>query len=347
MKKMTKIVTIMISISVLSLCVIGCGGNKSGKVDKKIKSVSEVNDGGPSVKNVSSNTTKESDDNMSQIEDVSIVSDDSTDTTYDSGEAKVDIDTHEDSSSSSEISIDEQVIYNDKGIKITATGLEDGWLGTELKLLIENDSSKGITVQARGANVNGYMVDTMLSSDVAAGKKVNDELTFTTSGLKECGISQIANMEFSLHIFDSETWDGIVDTDMISINTSIADSYVQEVDDAGEVLVNSDGIKIVAKGLSSDDSFWGPGIILYIENNTSENITVQVRDVSINGFMVEPTMSEDIVAGKKAMSAVQFFRSDLEKNNITNISDIELYFHIFDEKTWDTILDTNVINLKF
>lgn len=247
----------------------------------------------------------------------------------------------------SAVTIEEQVLYDENDIKITATGIEDSWAGTKLTLLIENNSAKGVTVQARNANVNGYMVETMMSADVAAGKKSNDGLTFQTSGLKECGIEQIATMEFSFHIFDSESWDAIVDTDVIKIDTSVAEGYVQNYDDSGEVLVDTNGVKIVGKGLSDKNSFFGPGVILYIENNSDQDITVQVRDVSVNGFMVDTSMSEDVVAGKKAISAVTFFSSSLEENGITDITDVELFFHIFDLKTWDGIFDSDVITIKF
>lgn len=250
-------------------------------------------------------------------------------------------------SSSAEVSVEEQVVYDANDIKITVNGIEDGWMGTELKMLIENNSGKNITVQTRNANVNGFMVNTSMSADVAAGKKANDEMTIMTSGLKDCGITDIANIEFCFHIFESDTWDTLYDTDVISVKTSIADTYKQEVDDSGDILVDTNGIKIVTKGLSANDSFWGPGVILYIENNSNQNVTVQVRDVSVNGFMVTSTMSEDVVAGKKAMSAVQFYSSDLADNSITDINEVELYFHIFDEKSWNTIFDSNVINIKF
>lgn len=254
----------------------------------------------------------------------------------------------EDSASEvAEVSIEEQVLFEGNDIKITATGLEDGMFGTELKLLLENNSSKTVTVQARKANVNGFMVGTMMSVDLAAGKKANDALTFETSGLKDCGIEQIATMEFSFHIMDAETWEDIVDTETIIVNTSVASTYTQVVDDSGDVLVDTNGVKIIGKGLSTSDSFWGPGVILYIENNSDKDITIQARDVSVNGFMVDSSMSEDIVVGKKAMSAVQFFSTDLEENSITDITDVELYFHIFDMDSWDTIYDSDVIAITF
>lgn len=245
------------------------------------------------------------------------------------------------------VSIEEQVLYDDKDIKITATGLEDGWMGTELKLLIENNSSQGITVQARNANVNGYMVTTLMSVDVAAGKRANDSLTFETSGLKECGIETIAEMEFSFYIFDTDSWEDIVSTDVIAISTSVADSYTQTYDDSGNVLLDKKGVRIIEKGLSTDDSFWGPGIILYIENNSDRDITVQAGDVSINGFMVDFTMSEDVIVGKKAISAVQFLSTDLEENSIQEITDVELKFHVLDMESFETIFNSDQISITY
>ena len=247
----------------------------------------------------------------------------------------------------SEVSIEEQVLYDEKDIKITATGMKDGWMGTELELLIENNSGKGITVQARNANVNGYMVPTTMSVDVASGKKANDSLTFETSGLKECGIETIAQMEFSFRIFDTESWEDIVNTDVIKLATSAADSYKQTFDDSGNVLMDKEGIRIIEKGLTEDDSFWGPGIVLYIENNSDRDITVQTADVSVNGFMVDATMSEDVIAGRKAMSAVQFLSTDLEENSIEKIIDVELKFNIIDMESFDDIFDSDTISITY
>lgn len=245
------------------------------------------------------------------------------------------------------VTVEETVLLEQDGIKITATGMDDGLLGTELKLLIENDSSTNLTFQARNASVNGYMVDTMMSEDVAAGKKSNTSLTFSTSGLKDCGIDTIANMEFSFHIFTTDGWDDFLDSDIISLDTSAAGSYTQNYDDSGEVFYDKDGIKIIGKGLSSNDSFFGPGLIVYIENNSSKNFTVQVRDTSVNGFMIDTSMSEDVIVGKKAITAVTFFSSSLEENGITDITSIETSFHVFDMESWDTIVDTDPITINF
>lgn len=245
------------------------------------------------------------------------------------------------------VTVEQTVLVDQDNVVITATGMDESVFGPELKLLIENNSDTNLTFQVRNASVNGYMADTMMSEDVAAGKKSNTEITFTTSGLKECGIDTFANMEFSFHIFTTDGWDDYLDTDAITVETSAAATYTQTIDDSGEVFYDSDGIKIVGKGLSSDDSIFGPGLIIYIENNSDTDRTVQVRDTSVNGFMIDTAMSQDVVAGKKAITAVTFLSSSLEENSITDITSVETSFHIFDTEDWSNEIDTDPITIDF
>lgn len=246
------------------------------------------------------------------------------------------------------VTIAEQELYNENGIKITTTGLgEDGLWGPEVKLLIENDSPQNITVQVRNGSVNGYMIDYQMSCDVAAGKKSNDGMELSETELENSGIETIADLEFSFHIFDSESWDTIVDTDIIKLGTSASGNYTQPYDDSGEVVYDENNIRIISKGLViDDDDIFGPRYFLYIENNSAESITVQARDTSINGFMVDPTLSAEVSSGKKIVTDITFMSSQLEENNITEITEIETAFHIFQTDSWDTIVDTPPVMLN-
>lgn len=244
--------------------------------------------------------------------------------------------------------INETVLVDEAGVKITAKSLDEGSLfGPELKLLFENNSGKDLTFQCRNASVNGYMMEPMMSVDVVDGKKANDSLTFMESDLDACGIDIIADMEFSFHVFDTIEWEDYLDTDAIQLKTSAADTYEYTFDDSGDLAYEGNNVRIIVKGLSEDDSVFGPSIVVYIENNSGQDITVQTRDVSINGFMMDAMFSCDIAAGKRAVDTITFFESDLEENEITAIEDTELSFHIFDYSSWDTIADTDAIKLVF
>ncbi len=247
-----------------------------------------------------------------------------------------------------EVTISETVLVDEAGVKITAKSLDvDNIFGPEIKLLIENNSGKDLTFQCRDASVNGYMVQTMMSVDVVNGKKANDSLTFMESDFETCGINAVADMEFAFHIFDTADWKTYLDTETIQVKTSIADTYEYIYDDSGDLAYDGNGVKIVVKGLAEDESIFGPSIVVYIENTGDEDITVQTRDVSINGFMVDAMFSCDVVAGKRAVDTITFMNSDLEENEITTIEDVELSFHVFDSGEWDTIVDTEVVNITF
>ena len=223
----------------------------------------------------------------------------------------------------------------------------DSLFGPEIKLYIENNSGKDLTIQCRNVSVNGYMVDTMMSVDIVNGKKANDSLTFMSSDLESCGITDIADIELSFHIFTTSDWEDYLDTDQIQLKTSIADNYQYIFDDSGDIAYNANGIKVIIKGLSENASIFGPSIVVYIENNTNKAITVQSRDVSINSFMVDAMFSCEVMPSKKAVDTITFFESDFEENEITNIDNLELYFHIFDAESWDDIVDTDVVKITF
>jgi hypothetical protein len=208
---------------------------------------------------------------------------------------------------------------------------------------VENNGDVPVTVQVRDVSVNGFMMSSvMFSSDIVPGKKNNDSITFMSSELKENGIDTIGTIELSFHVFNSDSWDGVFDTDTIIINTSVAGRIDQATTETKHVAFEQDGIKISFVDFDTD-SFWGAGIKFYIENNTSTPITVQTRDTSINGFMVDGSMSCDVLPGKMANTSLTFFSSSLEENGIEHIESIELKFHIFNKDTWDTIIDTDVI----
>ncbi len=312
MKK--KLLTLLLATS-LSLSLYACGGDDSST-------------------NEEPETTDETEDVSEETNEETAV-ESSEESTEESEEA-----------APTEVSLEQQEVYNENGIVVTVTGLEiDSIWGTEISVLIENNSDQNITVQPRYGSVNGYMMDFQMSCDVAVEKKANDIISIYAEDLEKSGVDTISNIEFSLTIFDTDTWDGIADTDTISLTTNVSD-YVQEYDDSGEVIYDENGIKIVSKGIVEDE-IWGPEVILYIENNTDSNITVQPRNTSVNGFMVDGSMSSDIISGKKIVDEISFYTEDLEANNITEFENFEVSFAILDIDTWEDIATTNAITISF
>ena len=287
-------------------------------------------------------------DSGAEIQEPVDVAGDITDTVEDNEATEPVAEELPEENKSEDVAISETVLVDEKGVKITAKSLNmDGLFGPEIKILIENESGEDLTFQIRKASVNGYMVETMMSVDVVNGKKANDSIVFMDTDLKAAGIKTIADMEFSFHIFYTSDWEDYLNTEIIQLTTTAAETYEYTFDDSGKVAYEGNEMKIVIKGLAEDESLFGPSIVVYIENNSGKDITVQTRDVSINGFMVDAMFSSDVATGKHAIDTITFMDTDLEENEITEITDVELSFHIFDYSDWDTIVDTDTITMTF
>jgi len=250
-------------------------------------------------------------------------------------------------SSDEEVTIAETVLYEADGIKVTAKSLADGLLGTEVKLLIENDSSKNILITSSSVSANGYMMPTAaLYAEVAAGKKANESLTLMSSELDQCGIETLAEMQFYLQIQDPETWETIKTTDLITLATS-ATGYTQPVDDSGDVLYNENGYKVVCKGLKQD-IIWDGTVVFYMENNSNKAVSIYAENVSVNGFMQEVGLWSDLRPSTKVIDGMSMIDlSDLEITNIDEIKTIEFNLRIVDAETWEDIVTTDAMTLNF
>ena len=244
------------------------------------------------------------------------------------------------------VTLAETVLFDQDGIRITATGLStDSLFGPELNLLVENDSAQNIVVQPNYCMVNGYMMDGLLSADVAAGKKANDTLDFLSNVLARCGIETITDIELDLVVSDGDSWQTLYETGPVILQTSAAGQYTQTYDDSGEEIYNQNGIRVVAK--SVNDDLFGMGIKFYLENNTDKAVIVNADNVSVNGYMMTDLFYSDLAPRSHAVDTLTLLGSELEDNHIDTITDAELSLQITDADYYQTIDSTAPITLHF
>ena len=236
------------------------------------------------------------------------------------------------------------VLLDEAGLKITAKELVDDSLwGPGVKLLIESTADRSLTVQCNSLVVNGYMMsDLLFSADVAAGKKANETLYFSSSDLEAAEIQTISEIDISFHVFDSESYDAVLDSSEVSLQTSAYGTVEQPALDDGKELYNANGVRIVGRYVD-EDSFWGAGLLLFMENTSDRRVTIQCDDLSINGFMVTPLFSCDVNAGRMALDEISVLSSDLEENGIEAVEEVELTFSILDLESFSTIDESGPI----
>ncbi|MBQ3584364.1 MAG: hypothetical protein IJA27_06590 [Lachnospiraceae bacterium] len=249
-------------------------------------------------------------------------------------------------SDNTDVTIAEQVLLDQNGIVITAQEyVNDSIWGEGIKMVLENNSDKDVTVGCSALIVNNYMITDLFVSDVAVGKKANETMWLSSSELKAAGIDSVGQVEIYFHIYDSSTYDTIYDSECVTIQTSQYENMDTTPDDAGVELYNANGIRIVGKTVD-ENSFWGTAILLYCENTSGRNVGISVNDMSINGFMMNPLFSTTIYNGKMAIDDITILSSDLEENGIESIENVELKFHIYDTDSYETIADSEPITFS-
>lgn len=245
-----------------------------------------------------------------------------------------------------EVTIAETVLVDQDGIKITAKSMAyEEYYGPAVKLSVENNSDKNITVSTDSVCVNGYMISGSMYTQVVAGKKANDTLRFYADTLKDYGIEQIAQMDIVFSIYDSDSYKTIFTPDEVCLTTSAFGTYTQSYDDSGDVLYEKDGIRIVYQGSRQDD-YYGTTYRLYTENTSDKPVFVSMEDVSIDGYMVNALFMVKVPAGRVAVDYLEFSPSELEENDITEIKDIEFHFEISDGDTYRTINTSEILTIE-
>lgn len=243
-----------------------------------------------------------------------------------------------------ELTVEETLCFEYNGITVTAKKLvEDSWQGTGLRLNIANDTSKTYTVAVDSVIVNDCMISDFFSCEVAAGKKANDTLYFSSTELSEAGIEKIGKIEIYFYIYDSTTYDRVYESECVTIKTSAYESISDDRKDDGYVLYEGKDVKIVGRYVEQYD-WLGKALVLYIENNRSENVIVSCEEMSVNGYMVSGWLYETVYAGKYAVTEITISDSELADNDIDKVEEFELKFEVQNPDTYEVIVLTDALS---
>lgn len=236
----------------------------------------------------------------------------------------------------------ETVLYEDESYKVTATGMEETIWGTEIKILLENNTDRNIVLSGDVFVVNGITMSGSLYLDVAAGKKANGEITLHDNELETAGVTEIATVTaYNARIYDDDNYDDLWEGQM-EIKTSIADAYTQTIDDSGDVLWEGEGVTIISRVI--EDSLFGRNVQLLIKNATDSEIVVQSDNVSVNGFTISDLMSAHVVAGTVSYTDMTVMEYSLEENGIETIEEVSFTLDIMDAD-YHTIAETGELTV--
>ncbi len=222
-------------------------------------------------------------------------------------------------------------------IKITEIDPDNMW-GFTLKAQLENKSAdKTYMFSVESAAINGVQCDPLFATEVAAGKKSNEEISFPGEELEENGVGDYTDIELTFRVYDSNDWEAdAVAKETIHIypyGEDKATKFVREAQASDNVLIDNEYVTVIVTGYE-DDEIWGYTVNLFLLNKTDKNVMFSVDEASVNGFMADPFYATSVSAGKCAFSSMAWSDTTLEENSITEIEEIEFKFRAYDEDDW-------------
>lgn len=256
----------------------------------------------------------------------------------------------ESNSSAATISFEEITVVDNEYCTIKVTGIDaDNMWGYTIKVFLENKSSdKTFMYAVMSAAVNGVDVDPMFASEVAAGKKSNEEIVFMSDDLNTAGIEDYTDIELNFRVYDTNNWEAD-DVAQASVHVypygeENAIKYERASQPEDIILVDNEYATVIVTDCEWDD-IWGYSVNLYIDNKSDTSIMVTVDEASINGYMVDPFYADSISAGNCAFSSISWYEENLAENAITEIQNIEFILRGYDENDWmaEDLFNTNVI----
>ena len=118
-----------------------------------------------------------------------------------------------------------------------------------------------------------------------------------------------------------------------------------EVSISEQELYNKDGIVVTARKM--ENGLFGPEISVTVENNSTQNIAVSTRSLSVNGFMLSTSgLYSDVAAGKKDNAKINLMSSELRESGISTIGDVAFYLNIANTDTYLTIDTTDLLTIQ-
>lgn len=238
-----------------------------------------------------------------------------------------------------EVPFTEVVAVDNENCVITITGIDpDNLWGYTLNATLENKSAdKTYMFSVSSAAINSVQCDPLFASEVAAGKKSNESISFSDSALSDNGITDFTDIELTFRVYDSNDWmaeDAALETIHIyPYGEDHAAAYVREAQPSDLILVDNEYASVIVTGYDPDN-FWGYAVNLFLVNKTDTTIMVSTENASVNGYMADPFYAQSVAAGKCAFSTMSWFDTELEKNAITAVEEIEFLLKVYDADDW-------------
>lgn len=125
----------------------------------------------------------------------------------------------------------------------------------------------------------------------------------------------------------------------VNVVTGNEDNAAQSGDSNPEfeeiVVVDNDNCAIKITGIDPGN-IWGYSIKIALENKSTDKTYMYAAEIgAVNGVQFDPFYADEVMAGKKSNGEINISRETFEKHGITEFTDIELSFRVYDTDDWE------------
>ena len=232
--------------------------------------------------------------------------------------------------------ISRKVFYDENGIKILSACFMENKDGKQILMLeAENGTDKQIHLSTLDICLNGLKVQNSNHSSLAMNPGKKGLLAISpASALEEAfwqsyGIPELSSIGFGLAVSDHE-WNLLAESNVITIPLG-EDQLPFDV--TGSEVYNENGIRIINTGIIKNTSEYNKNqhILLLVSNESDHSVNIDdvYKSVSVNGFMTSYYFyGQELLPGQSGVIRVELPASSLQKNNIEDITEIEIRLNI-------------------
>lgn len=247
------------------------------------------------------------------------------------------------------IPADGTVLYDGDGLLVVADWRDGQACTGDIPIIAENSTSQNLSIAVRDLVINGYMMDlSYLYCMPAAGTTFAGNLRLDEEDLQNAGIETIEEISFRMNIYDSDTYDTLVETDFVTFHAGVPDGFTQPPLEGGTTIWENGEISIRYLGYQAHsyhtEDFLEGNFLFYLENNTDRTIGIYNPASRINGEEADLNLFCTLQPGTRAVSQVYlYWLEDLGIDSLDDIQTMELHLEIEDVNDWEYAFQTDFI----
>ena len=205
-----------------------------------------------------------------------------------------------------------KILLEDEYAKITYAGIDRNYTdGPRINFVIENKCNQNLLIQVEDVLVDDYSTTPIFSCQVLSGKKVKNTMTlYQYVGSDSKVEKDFKLVEGKFRIMANDAKNSLLKAEPFEVNYCSSGEREKKEE---KIIFDNEYAKISYIGIERN-SYGGPDINIKIENKSDKTLTIQATDILVDGYMVDPKFTSDILSGDKIKAEINFINKGVSRN---------------------------------